>query len=289
MRELPEVAQSGTAGALVCSRSFQRLSCAAALQLWGGLPFLPRWREGEARTLSLSLGRGPSPWANPVNREQGPRRRRTGVFPVKARVAPCSYCPAGRLRGRDLLPPSSESSAPRVAEGEGEERAQPPAPPPSLTAVICLGKSLFFSAQEKILVVPITRKTKSSAGHQRLPEAENNVQGAQWSSPSWEAEGEQREDTGPGLSGRRGRGMTDRGTWKKDFPPKTLKSRLLSYIREMIQDLHTSLSGSRPPQLRSLSPPLLPPGPQPALPGALPRGHPSSRLLALSAHSCFPG
>lgn len=30
--------------------------------------------------------------------------------------------------------------------------------------------------------------------------------------------------------------MTDRGTWKKDFPPKTLKSGPLSCIREMIQE-----------------------------------------------------
>lgn len=119
-------------------------------------------------------------------------------------------------------------------------------PSPLTDSCNLLGKISFFSAQEKILVVPITRKTKSSAGHQRLPEAGNNVQGAQWRSPSWEAEGEQREDTGPGLSGPWGRGMTDRGTWKKDSPPppKTLKSRLLSYIREMIQDHHTSLNGA---------------------------------------------
>ena len=138
----------------------------------------------------------------------------------------------------------------RVAEREGEGRAQPPAPSPLTDSCNLLGKISFFSAQEKILVVPITRKTKSSAGHQRLPEAGNNVQGAQWRSPSWEAEGELRDDTGPGLSGRRGRGMTDRGTWKKDFPPETLKSGLLSYIREMIQDRCTSLNGIRPHQLR---------------------------------------
>lgn len=134
-----------------------------------------------------------------------------------------------------------ELSPVRVAEGEGERRAQPPAPSPLTDSCNLLGKislslCFFFSAQEKILVVPITRKTKSSAGHQRLPEAGNNVQGVQWRSPSWEAEGELREDTGPGLSGQRGRGMTDRGTWKKDFPPKTLKSGPLSYIREMIQE-----------------------------------------------------
>lgn len=39
--------------------------------------------------------------------------------------------------------------------------------------------------------------------------------------------------------------MTDRGTRKKDFhippSPKTLKSGLLRYIREMIQDRVTSL------------------------------------------------
>lgn len=92
-------------------------------------------------------------------------------------------------------------------------------PSPLTDSCNLLGKISFFSAQEKILVVPITRKTKSSAGHQRLPEAGNNVQGAQWRSPSREAEGEQREDTGPGLSGPWGRGMTDRGTWKKRSPP----------------------------------------------------------------------
>lgn len=46
-------------------------------------------------------------------------------------------------------------------------------------------------AQEKILVVPITRKTKSSAGHERLPEAENNVQGElRGEGLSWKAEWE---------------------------------------------------------------------------------------------------
>lgn len=96
-------------------------------------------------------------------------------------------------------------------------------PSPLTDSCNLLGKISFFSAQEKILVVPITRKTKSSTGHQRLPEAGNNVQGAQWRSPGREAEGEQREDTGPGLSGRGGRGVTDRGTWKKDFPHKNLE------------------------------------------------------------------
>lgn len=115
----------------------------------------------------------------------------------------------------------------RVAEREGEGRAQPPAPSPLTDSCNLLGKISFFSAQEKILVVPITRKTKSSAGHQRLPEAGNNVQGAQWRSPSWEAEGEPREDTGLGLSGRRGWGV---GEWddrsrnlEKRFPPQNLE------------------------------------------------------------------
>lgn len=58
--------------------------------------------------------------------------------------------------------------------------------------------------------------------------------------------GGQRDDTGPGLSGWWGRGVTDRGTWKNDLPPKTLKSGLLSSIREMIQDQHTSPNGGRP-------------------------------------------
>lgn len=44
--------------------------------------------------------------------------------------------------------------------------------------------------------------------------------------------------------------MTDRGTWKKDFPLKTLKSELLSYIREMIQDQRTSLNRVGLHQLR---------------------------------------
>lgn len=119
-------------------------------------------------------------------------------------------------------------------------------PPPPLTAVICLGKSFFFCTGKNISC-PDNKENKSSAGHQRLPEAGNNVQGVQWRSPSKEAEGELREDTGPGLSGQRGRGMTDRGTWKKDFPKKTLKSELLSYIREMIQDpLHVPDWGQAP-------------------------------------------
>lgn len=98
----------------------------------------------------------------------------------------------------------------------------PALPPPP--AVICLGKSFslsfFFSTQEKILVVPITRKTKSSVGHQRLPAAGNNVQAGSVEKAKLWGRPEPREDTGPGLSGRRGRGMTDRGTWKKDSPPK---------------------------------------------------------------------
>ena len=53
-----------------------------------------------------------------------------------------------------------------------------------------------------------------------------------------------------GGAGGLGSGMTDRGTWKKDFPPKTLKSGLLSYIREMIQDQHTSLNRVGLHQLR---------------------------------------
>lgn len=53
-----------------------------------------------------------------------------------------------------------------------EQRAQPSVPSPLTDSCNLLGKISFFSAQEKILVVPITRKTKPSAGHQRLPEAE---------------------------------------------------------------------------------------------------------------------
>lgn len=53
-----------------------------------------------------------------------------------------------------------------------------------------------------------------------------------------------------GRAGGLGSGMPDRGTWKKDFPPKTLKSGLLSYIREMIQDQHTSLNRVGLHQLR---------------------------------------
>lgn len=134
-------------------------------------------------------------------------------------------------------------------------------PSPLTDSCNLLGKISFFSAQEKILVVPITRKTKSSAGHQRLPEAGNNVQGAQWRSPSWEAEGEQGEDTGPGLCGPWGRGRQIEELGKKDFPPKTLRSGLFSYILEMIQDHHTSLNGAGRFSAGALSPPLfLPPG-----------------------------
>lgn len=67
--------------------------------------------------------------------------------------------------------------------------------------------------------------------------------------PSREAEGELREDTGPVLSGQ-GEGHDRSRNSEKRFPPKTLKSGLLSYIREMIQEQSTSLPGARPHWLR---------------------------------------
>jgi hypothetical protein len=83
--------------------------------------------------------------------------------------------------------------------------------------------------------------------------------------------------------------MTDRGTWKKDFPPKTLKSRLLCCIREMIQGRLTSLHGARPLCSGALSPSLSPQSvacflrdcPQAERVDWHPRGHPSPGLLAL--------
>lgn len=164
-------------------------------------------------------------------------------------------------------------------------------PSPLTDSCNLLGKISFFSTQEKILVVPITRKTKSSAGHQRLPEAGNNVQGAQWRSPSWEAEGEQREDTGPGRSGPWGRGVTDRGTWKKILPPQNLEVQAVQlYPGNDSRPSHIP-ERSRLLQLRcSESTSLLPSwSPKLVLLGAVPHRHPSPRLLLLSAHSCFPG
>lgn len=77
-------------------------------------------------------------------------------------------------------------------------------PSPSPDSCNLLGKIFFFffspHTQEKILVVPITRKTKSSAGHQGLPEAGNNVQGElRGEGLSWKGPPSRNpKDTGPG-------------------------------------------------------------------------------------------